>query len=208
MRPLNGGNLDKPNAIVPPAPSAWEGKGNGWRLTVHVPSGTCFNRHNEPLTISDEFKPALKLLQRSPFQWLDCEGLSRRHGIGKGSLIVLDIIDLHETPYDQRHETVARYFPMPLNHPLWVSENGLYHFPAIVNDGRYRDVPGFLVRDFDRWPRAEWEALKHQNAQMNPASPENSFWEGLVRKTLKSKYTLQLRSDHEETTAWTKHRFV
>lgn len=49
-----------------------------------------FNRHNEPLSIQSEFREALDVACRLPFEWLCTEALERRHKIGQGSLIILD----------------------------------------------------------------------------------------------------------------------
>src|SRR5438094_7236675 len=93
-RPINGGRLE----LAPPKRGLWfaEPKYNGWRVLAHAPSGTCFTRHLEPLTIAHEFASALALLRRAGellgIEWFDCEGLERRHAIGRGTLVVLDAI--------------------------------------------------------------------------------------------------------------------
>src|SRR5437868_5470729 len=93
-RPINGGRLE----LAPPKRGLWfaEPKYNGWRAPAHAPSGTCFTRHLEPLTIVHEFASALALLRRAGelmgIEWFDCEGLERRHSIGRGTLVVLDAI--------------------------------------------------------------------------------------------------------------------
>jgi hypothetical protein len=51
-----------------------------------------WNRHGERLTIARDFAPALEILKRSQFEWLDVEALERRHNLGRGSLIVLDCL--------------------------------------------------------------------------------------------------------------------
>ncbi len=57
-----------------------------------APTGAMFNRRGELLSIADEFTDALKDHSRSRLVWPDCEALERRHGIGRGSLIVLDVM--------------------------------------------------------------------------------------------------------------------
>src|SRR5206468_11528941 len=84
--------------LAPPKRGLWfaEPKYNGWRVLAHVPNGTCFTRHLEPLTIAHEFASALALLRRAgelmAIEWFDCEGLERRHAVGRGTLVVLDAI--------------------------------------------------------------------------------------------------------------------
>ena len=170
---------------------AYEPKANGWRVMVHVPSKTCFNRHNEPLTIAGEFKEALEILKNSPFTWLDCEGLGRRHNVGKGSLVVLDIIDLHWNPWVQRKRVIMDYFKLGISDPGIVQDNGVYHLPTIT-----ADQTGGV-----------WQSLQAQNESIN-LTGENVFWEGLVCKRLDSPYNLQLQDSKRETSNWIKHRFI
>ena len=93
-RPLNGGPLDK--AFPKRGEWAAEPKWNGWRALVHVPSGAIYNRHGKLLSIAAEFASALEIfratLDAEAFKWVDCEALERRHGIGRGTLIVLDLV--------------------------------------------------------------------------------------------------------------------
>lgn len=197
LRPLNGGNLDKPNAIIPPWPRAYEPKVNGWRVLVHAPSGACWNRHLEPLSIAGEFAAALAKLKEQPFAWLDCEALSRRHGIGKGSLIVLDINGppVASDSYVVRRKSLELHFPNEITlFPSSVKENEVYRLPS-------------LTSWHGKWPEATWRIMQAQNKAAGLAG-ENVFFEGLVCKRLDSKYPLQLRSDTDETTVWIKHRFV
>ena len=55
-----------------------------------------FNRHGKLLSISHEFKPALDMLRTildaAAFKRADCEALERRHNVGRGTLIVLDVV--------------------------------------------------------------------------------------------------------------------
>jgi len=191
MRPMNGGNLESKFATLPPWARAYEPKVNGWRVIVHSPSGACFNRHNEPLTIAGEFKAALAILKDSPFTWLDCEGLSRRHHLGKGSLVVLDIIDLHWNSWAQRKRVIVDYFKLAIIDPRIIQDNWVYHLPTIEAEKA----------------NGVWQSLQAQNESVN-LTGENVFWEGLVCKRLDSAYTLQLQDSKRETTNWIKHRFI
>jgi hypothetical protein len=121
-RPVNGGPLN----LAQPKRGDWdyESKINGWRTWVHVPTGTMFNRHNQRLSIEGQFTTALRILREvfacfpatdgwNQREWADCEGLERRHNLGKGSLIVLDIPN-HPLPYTARNDFLQLWFP-PLN---------------------------------------------------------------------------------------------
>jgi hypothetical protein len=69
-------------------------------------SGKLYNRKRERLSIEKELKGAVEqLVTLFPNAWLDCEGLERRHEIGRGTLILLDICEF--TPYDKRREQVS-----------------------------------------------------------------------------------------------------
>jgi hypothetical protein len=192
MRPLNGGNLER-GGIIPPWPKAYEFKLNGWRLMVHTPTGMCWNRHLESSSITDEFKEALAKLKQCPFEWLDCEALSRRHKIGKGTLVVLDI-PIGMLTYEQRHKQIVEHFQQMMLWPNLVKENEVYCLPSLT------DWHG-------KWPEATWRIMQGQNTH-HGLTGENVFFEGLVCKRLDSKYAMQLRSSKEESSAWIKHRFV
>jgi ATP-dependent DNA ligase len=112
LRPINGGPLERAR----PKRGEWvyQPKINGWRAMVNTKTGQIFNRHGEPLTIASEFQCALEDLRVfSKWEWLDCEGLSRRHGIEKGKLYVLDYIpeSYDKTPFSQRHAAIMEAFP-------------------------------------------------------------------------------------------------
>src|SRR5436190_8178661 len=103
-RPIQGGRLE----LAPPKRGLWyaEPKLNGWRALIHTPSGTMWNRHGTLLTIADCFRPALAKLARLSSRglvWADCEALERRHNLGRGTLVVLDLVPESGAPtYQQR----------------------------------------------------------------------------------------------------------
>lgn len=195
MRPMNGGSLEKKPVVFNGHSRAFEPKANGWRIQTHVETSLTWNRHNEPLSNVEEFKVALELLKDTPFTWLDCEALSRRHGIGKGTLIVLDIIDLHQHEYQVRRAMLEHHFELIPKDITKVQPNHVYILPA------------YVVPASGPLPMAQWDALKEQNVSAGLTN-ENVFWEGFVEKRLDSKYEIQLRSDKHETAAWLKHRHI
>src|SRR4051812_38594799 len=98
-RPVQGGRLE----LAPPKRGLWyaEPKLNGWRALIHTPSGTMWNRHGTFLTIADCFRPALgelRTLAECGLVWADCEVLERRHNLGRGTLIVLDLVPVSGSP--------------------------------------------------------------------------------------------------------------
>ncbi|HUE37665.1 MAG TPA: hypothetical protein VMO20_09760 [Candidatus Acidoferrum sp.] len=190
-RPINGGPLPK----APPKSGLWyyEPKVNGWRTLVHVPTGAMFNRKNQRLSIESEFSTSLKLLrERFPaYEWLDCEALERRHGIGRGSLIVLDIVIAGKT-YRERFDLISDTlgYANCIGSGITVpAANGIYRLPHWEN---HRDF-GLQV----------WQELQDANKTLGVP-----FYEGLVAKRADSLYPFQLRSPDLEFPFWTKHRWA
>jgi ATP-dependent DNA ligase len=181
-RPLNGGALD----VALPKRGEWraECKYNGWRALVHVPSGAMFNRELKELSISDEFKVALsKLKAIAPAAWVDCEALERRHKIGRGTLIVLDLV-VPRLTYLQRRERLLSLLPAPME-PSMYPEDALYVVPS-------RDDASYL-----------WHKLQAINAYAGC-----DFYEGIVCKRIDAFYPMQTISPSRESACWVKHRFI
>ena len=184
-RPVNGGPL--PQLLKYPRPGTWiaEPKVNGWRTLVHAPTGTMFNRHGELLSIAGEFKAALTALWRwNLAHWYDCEAFERRHPLGRGCLVVLDIV-MADVDYEHRR---AMLLPLPLL-PL-VPTNAIEDTICRLPDIDMLDV------------RGAWDTLQATNAVLGC-----EFYEGLVLKKTNSNYPMQLRSPEECTNDWVKSRW-
>ena len=195
-RPVNGGPLDK--ARTKYGEHGYEPKLNGWRAEVDVPTRTFWNRHGKLLSIAEEFDEAFAKLQAvsaaSGITRFDCEALERRHGIGKGSLFVLDWIPLE----------VGRWTSDVGRSPTWLQRNSildahLARLPYTCQPhagGLYRPdlVPGTLET---------WAELQRMNRACGA-----DFYEGLVAKRLDSPYPLHHTSASQETPAWMKHRWA
>lgn len=175
-RPVGGGKLE----LAPPKRGVWlsEPKWNGWRAVVHTPTGQMWNRHGDPLSIARSFAEALGALKKCGIEWLDVEALERRHEVGRGSLIVLDVV-VQGVPYEERKAIAARCFPDAPLDPSLVGENRVYVSPY-CDDGV---------------------------ALYNRLRPHRGFFEGIVMKRSQSEYPFQLRSDGRETSSWMKHRY-
>lgn len=212
MRPLNGGPLDRARPKLFPDRWIYEPKFNGWRAIVHTPTGRMFNRKLEPLSIEHEFADALHTLKNSfAPEWLDCEALERRHGLGRGSLIVLDYI-----PRPGDRSTLAERLEGLRNILDYEGRRNSRFVPFRVdtpppNDSvllcldRYFDtMDADTLRSYpeDPSPAAAWQHLQDLNRQFGC-----EFYEGLVAKRTDSPYTLQLRSPDEASTHWIKHRW-
>ena len=195
-RPMQGGRLE----FAPPKRGLWfaEPKLNGWRALIHTPTGTMWNRHGALLTIADCFRPALtelaKLASRG-LVWADCEALERRHNLGRGTLVVLDVVPESGTPkYEQRRACLESLLPIE----------------SVFSGDTSRPVPSSAVvltptlrADSHADALAFYQRLRAANRALGC-----DFFEGLVMKRADAGYPLQLRSATEEFRGWVKHRFL
>jgi ATP-dependent DNA ligase len=193
-RPINGGRFD----LAPEKRGDWyyEPKYNGWRVLLHVPTGTCFNRHGQPLSIADEFQEAIANIQyvdlmRPQFEWLDCEGIARRHNLAQGALVLLDWVT-PDLPYVDRKNALHHRFgvhqyqdePEPME---------VYVAPSMRSE---------LLPSVSISPRKLWDELQEFNHRYGVP-----FYEGLVAKRGDKPYPIQLDSPDHHCTHWVKHRF-
>ena len=188
LRPANGGQLK--HALPKVGQWFYEPKYDGWRAIVHPPTGAMWNRKGERLTIANAFDKVLAHLKNCPFEWLDCEALSRRHGLGKGSLIILDCPADRET-YIERMSKLAEGIATAGGTELQPSA-----FPEIE---RIYLSPRYWENERD----AIWNNLQKANETLGAA-----FYEGLVAKRNDSLYPLQLRNPEQTSASWQKHRFI
>ena len=200
-RPVNGGPLGKASPKF--GEYACEPKANGWRALAHWPSGRFWNRHGEPLSIADTFKPALADIQRRCTEarssmlvpdWLDLEAIDRRHGHMRGTMLVLDAITDVPIPYEHRRQILSDIFPA-------------FDYQNPCDEVRVRLIPSHP------WSgaRSLYDDLQQLNDQFDPnwrATPLNAVFEGIVAKRVDSLYPVQLRSPREEFPKWVKHRFA
>ncbi len=190
-RPVNGGTL--PQALTKSGEWTLEGKYNGWRAWVHLPTRAMFNRHNQPLSITTEFTTALDRLAGLPFEWLDVEALDRRHQIGRGTLILLDALPAGNTFQDRKYfiqiAAALRENPIPIHREL--------HQP-LANHSVY--LP--MTWRYEAGPQL-WQILQASNRALGC-----EFWEGVVAKRNDSPYPLQRRSPDQEFPFWMKHRWA
>lgn len=156
---------------------------NGWRAIVHCPTGTMFNRHGERLSIAKEFSEALDKLKSSPFFWLDCEALERRHSIGKGSLIVLDWMVDGLADHCYRRAKLEDHFGS--TEPSDMTGENEVHLIA------EHAIPGQV-----------WDEAKALNAKLGC-----EFTEGLIGRKVDACYSFQLNTPDKETAAMIKSRW-
>ena len=191
-RPVNGGPLS--HALHKHGHWSHSPKYNGWRTLVHIATGTMFNRQGEQLSIAGEFRPALDqmrgALDAEAFKWADCEALERRHSLGRGTLILLDVI------------------PEPAHRLATCEERNLWVPPAVIpyHQIQTKPEPDMLYQP-ERCSNGEvdvmWSQLKEANRRFGC-----EFYEGVVAKRADSLYPIQLRSPSQEFPFWMKHRWA
>jgi hypothetical protein len=128
---------------------------------------------------------ALEKLAGRGLVWADCEALERRHNLGRGTLVVLDVVPESETPsYEKRRamrESVVAtdaVFSGDTSHPV---PCGTVVLTPTMRAHSHADALGFYqrLRDANRALRCD-------------------FFEGVVMKRAESIYPVQLRSATEE----------
>jgi hypothetical protein len=157
-----------------------------------------WNRHGALLTIADCFRPALAALAKLADRglvWADCEALERRHNLGRGTLVVLDVVSVSSAPtYIQRRAMLEGLVPRDAafagDTTRAIPVNGIYLTPNL----RLEDHSTAL---------AFYHRLRAANRTLGC-----DFFEGVVMKRADSTYPLQLRSAKEEFRGWVKHRFL
>lgn len=195
-RPIQGGRLE----LAPPKRGLWyaEPKLNGWRALVHTPTGTMWNRHGALLTITDCFRPALAALAKLASRglvWADCEALERRHNLGRGTLVVLDVVPESGSPnYEQRRMSLESLLPVE---------------PVFGGDTS-RPVPcsAFVLTPTLRADSHADALAFYQRLRAANRTLGCDFFEGVVMKRAESAYPVQTRSATEEFRGWVKHRFL
>jgi hypothetical protein len=197
-RPVHGPRLDSPagRAILDPAlygDRQAEPKWNGWRLLLDRVECIPWNRHGEIMSIGEEIHEAVEQIHDLPSsfpRYVDCETLSRRHGLMRGSLIILDVVMPHVI-YTDRKRLIEDHVP------IFKESAHLFERNVVCS------TPHFALCNAEK----EWQALQQFNAHIN-CTGLNAFFEGVVLKIVDSPYPIQRLNPERETAFWTKHRFV
>ena len=171
---------------------------NGWRAFIHTPTGAMWNRHGTLLTIADCFRPALATLANLASRglvWADCEALERRHNLGRGTLVVLDLVPESDAPiYEQRRAMLESLLPIE---PVFSGD-----MSRAVPCGTVALTPT-IHADSHADGLAFYQRLREANRALRC-----NFFEGVVKKRANSIYPVQTRSATEEFRGWVKHRFL
>lgn len=157
-----------------------------------------WNRHGALLTIADCFRPALATFANFASRglvWADCEALERRHNLGRGTLVVLDVIPESGTPnYEQRRALLESLIPCD---PVFDGDTS-----RPVPCGAVVLTPAHRADSHDD-ALAYYQRLRGANRALGC-----DFFEGVVMKRADSPYPVQFRSAMEEFRGGVKHRFL
>jgi len=186
LRPKNGGGLLIENVR---ASHDYECKFNGWRSVANCKTREMFNRQGEKLSIAAEFKDALDVLGSLGITWADVEALERRHNVGRGTLILLDLPDYRELPYEARHKLIKSFGLKPAGPSDKIEDKQVYYSPAVSGTD-----PQAVMK--------LWNDLKEVNQRLGA-----NFYEGVVSKKRDSLYVWQNRGPEVDFPFWMKHRW-
>lgn len=166
-----------------PGTYRFEPKVNGWRALIHVPTLSVFNRFGKPFTTFELYEDSLNWIwEHSPFEWLDCEMLARRHALDAGRIIVLDWASQGNETYIERREAMIKVFP----------------FATPSGDNAASMLIASCLEDISYL----WENLQEENERLNC-----EYYEGIVGKRIDSVYESQMVSPKNSTASWLKWRF-
>lgn len=189
MRPLNGARLES----AKPKIGDWDFdlKVNGQRLLINTRTKQSWNRHGRftERRMRAEYDDAIERLAATfqDVEWVDCEGLLRRHAFGKGALIVLDLV-LPQLTLEQRYALMReRLRELPTN-AFQIEPKALY-----------------------RVPRYPWECAGEVWTKLREANVRdglNAVFEGIVAKRRGTIYRIQKQSETKDSIDWQKHRFI
>jgi hypothetical protein len=156
-----------------------------------------WNRQGQQLSIADEFNDALEQLSRSQLSWPDCEGLERRHSIGRGTLVILDVIEPNLTAAERYHLLVEE--AMRLGWPtLRLGEKPEPNRVYLMHQCALGECARTSQLQLDH----EWRLMQQLNKDWGA-----EFYEGFVAKRADSKYPVQLRDPNSHCPWWVKHRW-
>ena len=173
------------------------------RVEVHIAADLRVRTIREALdrallTIADCFRPALAALAKLATRglvWADCEALERRHNLGRGALVVLDVVPECGAPnYVERRamlESLVSCDPVFAGDTSRPVPSGAVVLTPSLRVETHADALAFYRR------------LRAANRVLGC-----DFFEGVVMKRPDSIYPVQLRSMTEEFRGWVKHRFL
>lgn len=139
------------------------------------------------MSIEADFKVATWALSLSPFEWVVCEALQRRHHLAQGSLFIIDFMDKHLSMI-QRHKSLRDFFPV-------------HEYMTVPNQNEV-----YLIDQFEKTNQELFDIWSNM-IEFN-ATHGAEFYEGFVATDRDSKYQHQLQSPSKTTDKIQKYRFI
>jgi len=161
---------------------SFEPKVNGWRCVVDAERGRVISRHGTTFAESGHI---LDIVATTPnlagLGLLDCEFLGRRTKAGKGSVVVMDVMD-STLSYLERRTLLDGLCEVPLDD---IPKNAILRFPAYT-----QEQARLILEDMREVNERRCEVI----------------WEGFVAKHNASPYPR--RYDQNECRFWAKARLL
>ena len=127
--------------------------------------------------------------------WADCEALKRRHNLGRGTLVVLDVVPESGAPSHEQRRVLLE--------SLILSD-------TVFSGETSRAMPcNSVVLTPTMRAHSQSDALAfHKRLRAANRALGCDFFEGVVMKRAASVYPVQMRGPTEEFRGWVKHRFL
>lgn len=173
------------NALTLESFAGWmfEPKANGWRCKISLAAGEVVSRHGTTFSEAGRVLDlAHSIKELAGFDQLDCEFLGKRTKAGRGSLVIIDIMDC-SLPYLERMALLSGFAECPLD-----------------------DIPTDSVMRFPRYTQAKAQVVLEDMREINMRRHE-VVWEGFVAKHPAAAYPIQ-RSPSAECRYWAKTRVL
>lgn len=162
---------------------SFEPKLNGWRCVIDMENKVVVSRHGTTFAETGRIMDIAKSVpELAGFRLIDCEFLGKRTKAGKGSIVIMDIMDSPQ-PYSERMRLISGFAECPLD-----------------------DIPTNSIMRLPQYTQGQAQKVLVQMREINARRGE-VIWEGLVAKHPNSLYPLQL-SPSAECRFWAKANLV
>ena len=162
---------------------AFEPKLNGWRCVIDMENKVVVSRHGTTFAETGRIMDIARAVpELAGFRLIDCEFLGKRTKAGKGSVVIMDIMD-SPLPYSERMSLISGFAECPLD-----------------------DIPTNALMRFPSYTQAKAQQVLEDMKEINARRGE-VIWEGFVAKHPNSTYPIQL-SPSAECRFWAKARLL
>jgi ATP-dependent DNA ligase len=162
---------------------AFEPKLNGWRCVIDMENKVVVSRHGTTFAETGRIMDIARAVpELAGFRLIDCEFLGKRTKAGKGSVVIMDMMD-SPLPYSERMSLISGFAECPLD-----------------------DIPTNALMRFPSYTQAKAQQVLEDMKEINARRGE-VIWEGFVAKHPNSTYPLQL-SPSAECRFWAKAKLI